>query len=93
MRVAALHLGLEVGGGLVRGELAELLGQHQLPGEVEQEIADLAADLGRVAFADGMIELVDFFEEIGPERLAGLHPIPGAPVPEIAHHPHGASKR
>ena len=42
--VAPAHLPLQAGGHLVGGELAALLGDHQLEGQVEEEIAQLLAD-------------------------------------------------
>ncbi len=47
MWVAPAHLPLQVGSHLVGGELAPLLGDHELEGEMKQEVAQLFADLVR----------------------------------------------
>ena len=74
-----LHLGLEIAGHLVRGELAQLLGQHQLPGEMEQQIGHLAPDRRRVSRPERLVQLVDLLDQVRPQRIPGLDPVPGAP--------------
>ena len=44
VRMAPPHLALEPVGDVVGGELAPLLGDHELKGQVEQQIAQLAPD-------------------------------------------------
>ena len=91
--MASLHLGFQVVRGFVGGELRQLLGQHQLPGQVEQQIGHLVPDGGAVSRADGVVQLVDLLDQVRSQGVAGLDPIPGAPIPEVTNHRHRASKR
>jgi len=88
-----LHLGLEVVCGVVRGELPQFLGQHQLPRQVEQEVGHLLADRGRVPLPQRVVELVDLLHQVRAEGDAGLDLVPRAPVPKVGNHRHGARKR
>ena len=83
----------EVAGGILGRELQPFLSQHELPGEVEQQVGYLAPDRRRISRADRLVQLVDLFDQVRPERVAGLNPIPGAPHPEVPDHRHRASKR
>ena len=87
------HLGNQIVRNFVRRELASLLGQDELPGEVKHEIAQLLADRRRVAFGEGVVELEHLFHQVGAQRLTGLYAIPRAPDAEVAHHRRRASKR
>ena len=84
---------LELAGDLVAGELAQLLGDDELKGQMKQQIADLSADLVGLSFAQRVVQLQHFLDQVGTKRLPGLRPIPGAPIPQVAHHRHRASKR
>jgi len=93
MRMAPAHLPLEALGDVVRRELAELLGDHQLERQVEQQIAQLVPDGVALALAQRLVELEHLLDQVRTERFAGLRLVPGAPCPEVAHHRQGASKR
>ena len=77
----------------VGGELAALLRDHQLEREVKQQVADLAADPAGVALAQRVVQLQRFLDQVRPQRLPRLGPVPGAPPAEVAHHRQSASKR
>ena len=91
--MAPAHLALELLRHVVRGELAALLGDHELERQVEQQVAHLAPDGVRLALAQRVIQLQHLLDEIGPQRLPGLRPVPGTPTAELAHHRERASKR
>ena len=93
MRMAAPHLALQLVGHVVGGELAPLLRDHELKGEVEQEVAQLARGWPRLPLAQRVVQLQHLLDQVGTERLAGLGPVPGAPRAEVAHHRQRASKR
>ena len=93
VRVASLHLRLDVAANLVGGEFAPLFRQDELPGEMEEKIADLAADRVGIVLADGLIEFVNLLKEIGAKRFPGLDSVPGAPLAKIGNHRHGSSQR
>ena len=93
VRMPAAHLVLEGGRDVIRGELAALLRDHELEREVQQEIAQLVADGGRRALAQRIVELEDFLDQVGAQRVPGLRPVPRAALAEIAHHGQCASKR
>ena len=42
--------------------------------------------IGRVAGAEGLIELEHFLDQVGPQRLPGLGPVPRAPRPQVPDH-------
>ena len=89
----ASHLRLELVGHLVGGELAQLLGQDQLQGQVEQQVAQLVPDRTRVAVAERLVQLEHLLDQVGAQGLPGLGPVPGAPLAQVPHHRHRASKR
>ena len=93
MGVAALHLGFQLVGHLVGGELPTLLCDDQLEREVEQEVAHLSSDLRDLAFTQCVVELERLLDQIRPQRFTGLRPVPGTSFPEVPHRRHGASKR
>ena len=93
MGMTPLHFGFEPVGDFVGGEVARFLTQHELPGKVEHQVGDFVPDGGSIAAADRLVELVDFFHQIGPQGLAGLDLVPGAPDSEIPHHRHRARQR
>ena len=89
----SLHLPLHRLGYVLRGELAVLLGQNQLPGEVKQEVAQLVANESGVAFTERVVELQHLLHEVRAERLPGLLSVPRAAHAQIAHHDERSSKR
>ncbi len=88
-----LHLPLHRIGHVVRAEFPTVLRQHELPGEVQQEIAQLVANALGVVVAQRMVQLQDLLDQVGTERLAGLHPVPGAPRPEVPNQGDRSPKR
>src|SRR3954471_5032049 len=46
-----------------------------------------------ITLTQRVVQLQNFFDQVGPQRLAGLGPIPGTARAEISHHCHGASQR
>jgi alanine racemase len=89
MGVPPLHLVFEQIGDLLRGELALLLGQDHLPGEVEQQVGDFGSNRGAIPGADRLVQLVDFLYQVGAQGFPGLDPVPGAAHSQIAHHGEG----
>ena len=49
--------------------------------------------LGMFALGDGVVELEDFLDEVGADRLAGLDAVPGAAPAQVPDHVDSASKR
>src|SRR2546422_8759414 len=62
----------------LRVQLVPLLSDHDLEREVEQQIAQLVAQLGRLAAAQGLIELERFLDQIRAKGVAGLGMVPRA---------------
>ena len=91
--MAALHLAHDAIGDVVGSELAALLGDHELPGEVEQEVAELLADGVGILLAERVVELEHFLDQVGPQRLPGLRAVPGAAHAQVPHEVEHASKR
>ncbi len=91
--VAPAHLVLQLAGYVVAGELAQLFGDDELKGQVKQQVADFSADLTGLSFAERVVQLQHLLDQVGPQRLAGLRPIPGAPISKFPHHRHRTSKR
>src|SRR5437867_5205994 len=83
--MAPPHLLLERPGHGLRVELLPLLSDHDLEREVEQQIAQLVAQLGRLAAAQGLIELEHFLDQIGAQRVAALGMVPRAAGSQVAH--------
>ena len=69
---------LEPVGHVVGDELAALLGDHQLKGQVQQQVAQLVPDRVGVALAQRVVQLQHLLDQVGAQRLAGLRPVPGA---------------
>jgi hypothetical protein len=93
VRVAPPHLGFELPGYLVAGKLAKLLGDDELKGQVKQQVANFSADRIGLSFAQCVVQLQYFLDQIRAKRFPGLCSIPGAPAPQLANHRHRASKR
>jgi hypothetical protein len=85
VRVPPLHLADDAVGRLVGSRLALLLGDHELPREVQQEVAEFLADHVGIILAQRVVEFEDLLDEVGAQRLAGLHPVPRAPDPQVLH--------
>src|SRR2546422_9927608 len=73
-------------------ELATFLPDHDLKREVQQQVAQLVAQLGGLAVRERLIELQRFFDQVGAQRLARLGVVPGTTRAEIADEREGAGK-
>jgi hypothetical protein len=93
VRVASPHLLLDLSGEVAGPEVAALLRQHDLEGDVQQEIAKFHPDGCRVPLTKGVVELEHLLHEVWPEGLRGLGPVPRTACAEISHEIHDASKR
>ena len=70
VRMAALHLGHEIVRHLVGGELPHLLGQHQLPGELEEKLPHASRNMAESPAAEGLDRAFEhFLDQVGPQRL------------------------
>ncbi len=52
---------------------------------MEQQIAELVLERGRLAVAQRLIQLERFFDQVGTQRRAGLDAIPRTPGAQVAH--------
>src|SRR3989441_10386611 len=68
----------------LRVEFAPFRSDHDLEREVQQEIAQLIAQLGGLAVLERLIELERFFDQVGAQRLARLGVVPGTTRAQIA---------
>jgi len=59
-------------------ELARILGDARLEDHLEEQVAELLAELAGVALLDGGDDLVGLLDDVGLERLGGLLAVPGA---------------
>ncbi|MND09836.1 hypothetical protein D3C83_334730 [compost metagenome] len=57
---------------------------------MQQQVAHFLTNRPAVTFAQRMVELERFFHQVWPERGAGLHPVPGTALAQVADHGHGA---
>jgi hypothetical protein len=85
VRMPALHLRDEGRGDVVHRELALFFGEYRVEENLQQQVAELFAQLGWVAGANGIIYFVRFFYEIRTQRLVGLRRVPLAPRAQVAH--------
>ena len=86
VRVAAVHLLDDVAGHVVDGELAGLLGDHGVEVDLEQQVAELLAQVRHVAGVDRLERLVGLLEQVARQRAVGLPGLPGALGAQPAHH-------
>ena len=93
VRVAPPHLRFDRAGDIFGAEVAGLLTDGDLEGEVEHEIAEFVPDFDQVASGNRLVQLEDLFYQIGAERFTGLGGIPGAAFSEIPDQLDHASKR
>jgi len=56
-------------------------------------IAELVTQFGGVVASDRLVELQDFFDEVGAQRRGSLGAIPRAPLAQVADQGEGAPKR
>ena len=86
LRMAPLHLGDEVVGDLARSELAGLLAEDKLPGEMEHQVGHLVANRRGVAGGEGRVEFMHFLDQVGSQRLARLDAVPAAAGTQVGYH-------
>jgi hypothetical protein len=78
VRVAPLHLGDHPAGDVVEGEVARLLGDHRVDEHLQQQVAQLVAQGGRVTRLDRLDDLLGLLPHIRDQRGVGLLPLPRA---------------
>ena len=76
--VASPHFLFQLANNLFRAEGAALLGEHDLKGHIQQQVAQLTAHRVVITVPDGVHELEGLFEQIGSQRLVRLRGVPGA---------------
>ena len=59
-------------------ELLLFLRYLSVEADVQQHVAQLFADIGRIVTREGVAQLVGFFYGVGAQALIGLFLIPGA---------------
>lgn len=91
--MAPPHLRFDRAGDIFGAEVAGLLTDGDLEGEVEHEIAEFVPDFDQVASGNRLVQLEDLFHQIGAQRFTGLGGIPGAAFSEIPDQLDHASKR
>ena len=85
MRMPPPHFRFEGARHGLRVEFAPFLSDHDLERQVQQQIAQLVAQLRGLAVLECLIELQRFFDQIRAQRLARLGVVPGAARPQVAH--------
>ena len=80
VRVAADDLGGDRGLDVGQVEDAGLGGQLGVEDDLEQQVAELAGELGRGAGLERVVDLVGLLEQVLAERLVGLLAVPRAAV-------------
>src|SRR5437879_8043120 len=84
MRMPPPHFRFEGARHGLRVEFAPFLSDYDLEREVQQQIAQLVAQLGGLAVLEGLIELQRFFDQVRAQRLARLGMVPGTTRAQIA---------
>ena len=94
MRVPPYELGCDRLDGVRDREVALLVRDLREEHDLEQQVAELLAQLGGVAAVDRLERLVRLFEQERAQRLQRLLTIPRAPAggPERAHDVHELSE-
>jgi hypothetical protein len=82
--MTASHLRLERADDVVGGECSALLGEDDLECDVEEEIAELAGQLGIVAGGYGIGGFVSLLEQV---RQQGIRRLSGIPLAMSAEEP------
>ena len=89
VRVAGDHLGGDAAGDPVEVEEAPLLGHLRVVDHLQQQVADLALQVGPVLALDRVRDLVGLLDRVGGDAGEGLLDVPRAAalrVPQAAHH-------
>ena len=85
VRVAPAHLLDDPAGDVVDRERAALLGDHRVEVDLQQQVAQLLAEVVEVARVDRLQRLVRLLEEVARQRPVGLLPLPAALRPQPPH--------
>lgn len=80
MRVSADHFVDDGLGDVGEVERSRLLGHAGVEHDLEQQVAELALEVGEIAALDGVGDLVGFLDGVGRDRREGLGDIPRAAV-------------
>ena len=88
VRMPPSHLGDQRFEEIGHGEFAALAGDLRVEDNLEQEVAELLADVRRVAGVEGVKDLVGLLDEERAEGFAGLLSVPGtaAFAAQASHH-------
>ncbi len=78
VRMAALELVRDRARHVAEVEVAALAGELGLEHHLQQEVAELEAQLARIAVVDGLDHLVGLLDDEGTERARRLLAVPGA---------------
>ena len=60
---------------------------------MQEQVAQLVPERDRVTNPNRLIQFEHFLDEVGPERLRGLRPVPGAPRAQGTDEDQSTSKR
>ncbi len=85
-----LHLAHDLIGKSVRSDTALSFRQHQLPSQMQHEVAEFLTDGVGISTRDGMVQLEDLLDQIRAERCTGLRVVPGTALSKVGdqvHHP------
>ena len=86
VRVAPVQLRDQVGGDVLDVEAAGLRGDLRVEVDLQQQVAELLAQVLEVTGVDGLERLVGLLEEVAGERAVRLLALPGALGAQPAHH-------
>ena len=92
MRVAAYQLLADRVRDVAQGELARLIGDHRLHQHLEQDVAQLLAELWHRPLVNRFQDFVGLFQQGRSKRCVGLFAIPGAAA-RRAKPPHDVDQR
>ncbi len=86
--MAADELFHGLGDGIHQAEITVFHGDLGVEDDLEQQIAQLAAQVVHIVGVEGRQHLVGLFEEAGAQGFVGLLAVPGAAVgrPQAGHH-------
>ena len=93
VRVPATHLRDQPRRHISDVEGTALLGNHGVKEDLEQDVTELLAHLLVIAFANGLVELVGFLDQVGAEGVVRLGRIPLAARSEVTHESERIFKR
>ena len=72
-------------GDVVQSNAPRSSATHRVEEHLQQQVAELLAQLRVVAGADRVVDLVGFLDQIGAQRLVRLRRVPLAARAQIAH--------